>query len=174
MNFNLEQWVLKVNEYISENFSNKKGPFIILVAGGTASWKTSRVANKIQETFVDSCVISMDNYYRGHTFMNEQKSQWNELNWDQPESLNLELFSEHLSELKSGNTVLAPEYDFKTDPVFEIIIFPPPVPISWVISWVSVPIMILSDNEFWFPGLVGPSSEQANKQKIINRKNKYL
>jgi uridine kinase len=121
MNFNLEQWVLKVNEYISDNFSNKKWPFIILVAGGTASWKTSRVANKIQEAFVDSSIISMDNYYRGHTFMDEQIALWNVLNWDQPEALDLELFSKHLSELKAGKTVLAPEYDFKTDPIFEAI-----------------------------------------------------
>lgn len=121
MNFNLKEWVFKVNEYIRENFVDKKWPFIILVAGGTASWKTSRVANKIQENFIDSCVISMDNYYRGHKFMDKQKAQWNELNWDQPEALNLELFWKHLSELKAGNTVLAPEYDFKTDPVFEAI-----------------------------------------------------
>ncbi|MCP4523055.1 MAG: CYTH domain-containing protein [Candidatus Gracilibacteria bacterium] len=121
MNFNLEDGVLKVNEYISENFADKKGPFIILVAGGTASGKTSRVANKIQEEFLNSSIISMDNYYRGHTFMDEQKENGNELNWDQPDALNLELFSEHLSELKLGKTVLAPEYDFKTDPVFEAI-----------------------------------------------------
>lgn len=121
MDFNLEEWVLKVNEYISENFAEKKWPFIILVAGGTASGKTSRVANKIQEALSNACIISMDNYYRGHTFMDEQKSQWNELNWDQPEALNLELFIEHLSQLKAGKVILAPVYDFKKDPVFEAI-----------------------------------------------------
>jgi uridine kinase len=121
MNCNLEEGILKVNEYISANFAHNKWPFIILVAGGTSSWKTSRVAHKIGEVFEDSCVISMDNYYRGHTFMNEQKFQWNELNWDQPEALNLELCSKHLSELKAWNSILTPEYDFKTDPIFDTI-----------------------------------------------------
>jgi uridine kinase len=42
----------------------------------------------------------MDNYYKGHTFMDEQKSKGKILNWDQPEALDLELFYKHLSELK--------------------------------------------------------------------------
>lgn len=60
----------------------------------------------------------MDNYYRGHRFMDEQKKLGNNLNWDQPEALNLDLFYEHLSQLKQGNVIYTPEYDFKTEPVF--------------------------------------------------------
>jgi uridine kinase len=43
------------------------------------------------------------------------------LNWDQPEALDLELFYKHLSELKQGKTILAPEYDFQTGPVYNAI-----------------------------------------------------
>jgi uridine kinase len=33
------------------------------------------VAEKIHEAFDNSIIISMDNYYKGHTFMDEQKAK---------------------------------------------------------------------------------------------------
>lgn len=119
--YTLDEWIPRVIESIQALHHDNKDPFVVLVAWWTASWKTSRVAEKIHAAFDQSIIISMDNYYKGHTFMDEQKAQWNELNWDQPEALDLELFHAHLSELKKGNTVLAPEYDFQTDPVYEAI-----------------------------------------------------
>ncbi|NDK08958.1 hypothetical protein EOM39_07015, partial [Candidatus Gracilibacteria bacterium] len=46
--------------------------------------------------------------YRGKEYYDKYK-----LNFDQPEALNLDLFVEHLSKLKAGETVKIPEYDFK-------------------------------------------------------------
>jgi len=37
-----------------------------------------------------------------------------ELNWDQPEALNIELIHDHLLELKAGRTIQKPTYNFKT------------------------------------------------------------
>jgi uridine kinase len=33
----------------------------------------------------------------------------------------LELFYKHLSDLKQGKTIFAPEYDFQTDPIYDSI-----------------------------------------------------
>lgn len=117
----LDSGLHKIYELIDTLYLPEKWPFIVLVAWGTASGKTSRVAEKIKDHFEGSQIISMDNYYRGHAFMQQQKKLWNNLNWDQPEALNLELFYQHVSELKKGNTIYTPEYDFKTEPVFDAI-----------------------------------------------------
>ncbi len=119
--YTLDTGLEKIYEMIDTLYIPDRGPFIVLVAWWTASGKTSRVAEKINEHFDDAQIISMDNYYRGHNFMDEQKKLWNNLNWDQPEAINLELFYQHLSELKKWNTIFTPEYDFKTEPVFDAI-----------------------------------------------------
>lgn len=119
--YTLDEWIPKVIESIDALNHDISDPFVVLVAWWTASWKTSRVAEKIHEAFDNSIIISMDNYYKGHTFMDEQKAKGKTLNWDQPEALDLELFHKHLCELKKWKTILAPEYDFQTDPVYEAI-----------------------------------------------------
>ncbi len=62
-------------------------PVIVLVAGGSASGKTSQVAQKL----FDACegtaiIISMDDYYRGATYDREH-----DLNFDQPEAIDITL-----------------------------------------------------------------------------------
>jgi uridine kinase len=59
----------------------------------------------------------MDNYYRGPSFMAEHK----DYNFDQPEVLNLDLFFKHLKDLKKGNDVMIPDFDFKNDPKMDAI-----------------------------------------------------
>ena len=116
--FTLSDGLNKAHTDIENLLTDRVNPLIVLVAGWTASWKTSRVAEKIAWFFEGSQILSMDNYYRGHNFMDEQKQLWNELNWDQPEALDLDLFKKHLSELQNGNSIFAPTYDFQTEPVF--------------------------------------------------------
>lgn len=99
----------KIKKDIQTKLENSKDSLLVLVAGGTASGKTSAVAKKIQQAFPDSQILSMDNYYRGWDYYKKYN-----LNFDQPEALNLDLFFEHLAELKKGNTVKIPEYNFKT------------------------------------------------------------
>ncbi|MDA7494873.1 CYTH domain-containing protein, partial [Candidatus Gracilibacteria bacterium] len=119
--YSLDEGIPKVIELIHALNHDIDDPFVVLVAGGTASGKTSRVAEKIHGSFDNSIIVSMDNYYKGHKFMDEQKALGNELNWDQPEALDLDLFYKHLSELKQRKTVFSPEYDFQTDPVYDAI-----------------------------------------------------
>ncbi len=114
----LEEWILETSLIIEEKLKNIKDwkPLIILIAWGSASGKTSAVAKKITDLYPESSqIISMDNYYRGHKFMKKNK----DINFDQPEALNIDLFVEHLAELKNWKTVKIPEYDFKTEPVFD-------------------------------------------------------
>lgn len=111
--FELNEGVEEMARRINELKDSQEESVVVLVAGGSASGKTSAVAAKLKEQFGDEAILlSMDDYYRGKSFMEEMASQGIEYNWDQPEALNLELFAEHLARLKRGESVDVPNYNF--------------------------------------------------------------
>lgn len=99
---------------LNRNPENRK-ILIVAVAGGSGSGKTAEVTNFLEKNLrLNLKILPIDMYYRGASWMEEQKAQGNEFNWDQPEALNLPLLLEHLSSLKKGEKVVVPEYDFTT------------------------------------------------------------
>ena len=86
-------------------------PFLIGIAGGTGSGKTT-VARRIYESLhLDSAVfIDYDSYYRelGHLSLEERQK----VNFDHPDSLDNELFTEHLEALVAWRPIEKPVYDF--------------------------------------------------------------
>jgi uridine kinase len=86
-------------------------PFLIGIAGGTGSGKTT-VARRIFESLhLDSAVfIDYDAYYRelGHLPLEERER----MNFDHPDSLDNELLLHHLRELIAGRPIQKPVYDF--------------------------------------------------------------
>ena len=88
-------------------------PLIIGIAGGTGSGK-STVARKVAEALADASVafIAMDAYYRNfaHLSMDERRR----INWDHPDSFDLELLIAHLGQLAGGGAIERPVYDFVT------------------------------------------------------------
>lgn len=84
---------------------------IIGICGGTGSGKTT-VASKILETVDRGSValLQQDNYYKelAHLPYEERARQ----NFDHPDSIDMELFVEHLRLLKSGKGIDRPVYDF--------------------------------------------------------------
>lgn len=82
---------------------------VIGIAGGTASGKTT-VAERIFEAFDDAALLSHDYYYKPRDELSvEERSK---LNYDHPDSLDTALLVEHLKELRKGNSILHPTYDF--------------------------------------------------------------
>ncbi|MBO5211427.1 MAG: uridine kinase [Clostridia bacterium] len=97
-------------------------PYIIGIAGGSGSGK-STFAQRIKEAFPnDVSLISCDNYYLPHDDLPLDERA--HLNYDAPEALEFDLMVRHLEELKNGNTALCPVYDFtrhtRSDRVTEI------------------------------------------------------
>ncbi|MBZ5538207.1 MAG: uridine kinase [Acidobacteriia bacterium] len=87
---------------------------IIGICGGTGSGKTT-VANKILET-IDSdsvALLQQDHYYKelADLPVEERARQ----NFDHPDSIDMELFVEHLRCLKNGQSIERPVYDFTID-----------------------------------------------------------
>jgi uridine kinase len=89
-----------------------QSPLLVAIAGGTGSGKTTltkRLADALGHGVV---VIEHDWYYldRAHLSAEERKH----VNYDEPAALDNALLIEHLSELRQGRTVAAPQYDFST------------------------------------------------------------
>ena len=87
-------------------------PFLIGIAGGTGSGKTT-VANAIVKRVGEEriAILSHDSYYRD--FVDLPKDILERQNFDHPDSLESELFVRHLKVLKQGMVVETPIYDFK-------------------------------------------------------------
>ncbi len=87
-------------------------PFVIGVAGGTGSGKTT-VANAILRRVGEDgmSVLFHDAYYRD--WANLPKDVPDRKNFDHPDSLETELLVRHVRALREGMVVEAPIYDFK-------------------------------------------------------------
>lgn len=85
-------------------------PFIIGIAGGTGSGKTT-VSKKIVKHFgSDIIYLQHDSYYRDHSDLSFEERQ--KINYDHPDSLETELLIKHIYTLQSGKSISVPVYDF--------------------------------------------------------------
>lgn len=86
-------------------------PYIIGIAGGTCSGKTT-VANSIIRASGAEHIsyIVHDDYYRdqSHLSLDERRKT----NYDHPRALETELLVDHLNKLKQGQSIEKPTYDF--------------------------------------------------------------
>ncbi|KGO86311.1 uridine kinase [Flavobacterium rivuli WB 3.3-2 = DSM 21788] len=86
---------------------------IIGIAGGTGSGKTTvvhQIMNQLPLTEVG--IISQDHYYRENNNLSYEDRA--KINFDHPRAIDFELMTEHLKELKAGNTIPQPVYSFVT------------------------------------------------------------
>lgn len=87
--------------------------FILGVAGGSGSGKTffaETLAKKLGKE--NAFVLYQDNYY--HDQSQKFDHDGGSVNFDHPNSLDFDLLTEHLKELKDGKTIHIPNYDFAT------------------------------------------------------------
>lgn len=84
--------------------------FVVGVAGGSASGKTT-IVNKIRDYFgEDIAVISHDSYYKAHDDMPfEERCK---LNYDHPDSFESDKMAEDVRKLLKGNAIHMPVYDY--------------------------------------------------------------
>jgi len=87
--------------------------FIIGVAGGSGSGKTT-FAHKVLKNFESNVqILHMDSYYlpepTTHFLTKSQKP-----NFDHPGAFDWELLRNHITLLKSGQNICVPDYDFKS------------------------------------------------------------
>lgn len=120
---------LKTSENLILNIArkvvlDKKKTFLIGITGESASGKTVFVDNTIKACVKDKregiyTVIRCDDYYKDTSRELQEAGSYEELfktgfSFDTPDVIDLDLMKHHLVELKNGNTVRSPKYDFVT------------------------------------------------------------
>lgn len=85
----------------------------VAVAGWTCTGKT-RFSRALAARLPDRApvVLSQDDYYRDTS--NLSRTERTDINYDEPESYDLDRFAEHLGALRSGRSVPRLAYDFRT------------------------------------------------------------
>ena len=144
--------------------SSKPSIYTIGIAGGSGAGK-STLASKLYDALGGSQNVTYmvhDSYYRDQSHKSiEERTR---TNFDHPDSLETELMVQHIRDLKAGNIVQVPAYDFTTHtrlPQSKAIALAGPRPILliegililchpelvqeidlkvFVVSWISVPI----------------------------------
>lgn len=99
-------------------------PFVIGLAGGTCSGKTTIASAIVEQAGPDgAALIAHDAYYRHRPDLTPEERAG--VNYDHPDSLETELLLTHLADLAAGKTIAQPTYDFtrhlrneRTVPVF--------------------------------------------------------
>ena len=83
---------------------------VIGIAGGTGSGKTTLMNNLITAFREDVTILSHDNYYKRHDELTyDERCQ---LNYDEPAALDTDLMAIHLDQLRQGQAIDSPVYDF--------------------------------------------------------------
>jgi uridine kinase len=88
-------------------------PFVLGVAGGTGSGKTT-VSSRIQDSIgpANIAYLQHDSYYKDHGHLSPEERA--RCNYDHPHSLDTDLLIRHLHTLREGQGVDVPVYDFST------------------------------------------------------------
>jgi len=89
--------------------------FIVGIAGGSGSGKTTFATKVLDKLGHDNAILlHMDSYYLDippkHIYTSKGSP-----NFDHPHSFDWEMLNKHISELKNGNEIYCPTYDFKTN-----------------------------------------------------------
>lgn len=87
-----------------------KDVLVVGIAGGTGSGKTTIIEKLVEQFGSDVTVISHDSYYKPHHELTYEERT--HLNYDHPDSLETDLMVKHIKELKKGNAIQCPVYDF--------------------------------------------------------------
>ncbi|HEY8380398.1 MAG TPA: uridine kinase [Nannocystis sp.] len=92
---------------------SREQPVLIGIAGGSGSGKTylaRRIQREVGPQHVS--VLSMDQYFRS-LGPEERRLDRRDINFDHPSHIDCELLQRHIEQLRAGQPVLAPSYDFR-------------------------------------------------------------
>ncbi|MDR0832006.1 MAG: uridine kinase [Bacillales bacterium] len=81
----------------------------LALAGGSSSGKTT-LAKRINKDLVETSYLRTDDYYKD--FSNLTLEERKKINFDHPDSFDMELMVKHIKDLKNNIPIEAPTYDF--------------------------------------------------------------
>ncbi|XP_054719802.1 uridine-cytidine kinase 2-B-like [Uloborus diversus] len=109
--------------YNGFNGFDTKSPFLIGVAGGTASGKSTvcqKIMEKVEQYSLEHqqhqvICISQDSFYKELTAEQKSKADKGKYNFDHPDAFDNELMHQVLREILAGEIIKIPVYDFKSN-----------------------------------------------------------
>ncbi|KAG6460787.1 hypothetical protein O3G_MSEX012215 [Manduca sexta] len=115
----------KSAEYTSTNGFESKTPFLIGVAGGTASGKSTvcqRIVEKLgqqhkEQTERRVVCISQDSFYRTLSPSERMRAERGQFNFDHPDAFDDKKLLAVLKDILAGKKVEVPEYDYITNSI---------------------------------------------------------
>lgn len=86
-------------------------PLVLGIAGGSGSGK-STISRAVLEALPDGrgVLLQQDHYYRSQAHLPENERAG--VNYDHPDALELDLLTQHVDALRTGESILRPTYDF--------------------------------------------------------------
>ncbi|KAI5631654.1 phosphoribulokinase / uridine kinase family domain-containing protein [Phthorimaea operculella] len=115
----------KPADHVSTNGFESKTPFLIGVAGGTASGKSTvcqRIMEKLgqqhkEQTERRVVCISQDSFYRSLTTSERLRAERGQFNFDHPDAFDDKKLLAVLKDILAGKKVEVPEYDYITNAI---------------------------------------------------------
>lgn len=97
--------------------------YTIAITGGTGCGKSS-IIEKICENFNgEVCIMNLDSYYKEHHNLTYEERT--KLNYDAPDSFDIDLFIEHIKKLQNWEVIKSPVYDYtihdRSDEIKEVV-----------------------------------------------------
>ena len=87
--------------------------FIISIAGGSGSGKTTFADKVVRQVNENIPILNMDSYYLSHQ-PESNRTVSGKANYDHPDAFDWDLLRYHLSSLKKNQAIDVPIYDFHT------------------------------------------------------------
>ena len=87
-----------------------KNILVIGIAGGSGSGKTTLMKNLVEHFRDDVTVLSHDNYYKRHDELSYEERCL--INYDEPNAFDTSLMAYHLDQLRHGEAIDCPVYDY--------------------------------------------------------------
>jgi uridine kinase len=88
-----------------------KKPYLIAIGGPSGSGK-SYLAHHVAQALPDASVLSLDSYYHQYSHLTYERRC--ELNFDHPDSIDVDLLNRQIETVAQGWPVKRPIYDFET------------------------------------------------------------
>jgi uridine kinase len=104
-----------------------RGPRVIGIAGGSGSGKSAFARTLLEALSPHAVLISQDWYYRDRSDL--PYDQHDTLNFDHPSAFNSTLLQKQLAQLRAGNPVQTPRYDYVKHVVTREVVEVRPAPI---------------------------------------------
>ena len=89
---------------------NNNNILVIGIAGGTGSGKSTLTKQLVNHFGDQITVLKHDDYYKAHDEMTYEERT--HLNYDHPNAFDTELMLQHLRQLKEGEPINCPIYDY--------------------------------------------------------------